>query len=83
MNDSTDKASSDGWHEATGAERDAVAADLLRLRENALSADSGRAALGYELDEDGEILWWVSPMFLMRKGPWAPDASETQPDEEG
>jgi hypothetical protein len=63
--------SSERWHEATGAKRDGVLADLVERREQALSADSGTAALGFELDEDGDILWWVSPAFLHGMGPWA------------
>jgi hypothetical protein len=78
MTDS-DRPSLDGWHEATGAKKDAVIDKLLGLREQALSARSDTAALGYELDDDGEILWWVSPAFLLRKGPWAPKRTSRSP----
>ena len=78
----SDQPSADGWHEATGAEKDAVIDELLQRREQALSATSGTAALGYELDEDGEILWWVSPAFLLRKGPWAPKSDDPERERE-
>ena len=83
MADSPDQPSLDGRHEATGAEKDAVIDELLQHREQALSATSGTAALGYELDEAGDIIWWVSPAFLMRKGPWAPRSDEPEGDEKG
>jgi hypothetical protein len=81
MTDCPDQPSLDGWHEATGAQKDAVIDELLQRREQALSADSGTAALGYELDEDGEILWWMSPGFLMGKGAWARKSDRPERDE--
>src|SRR5262245_19705871 len=79
MTDSPDQHSADGWREATGADRDAVVDEILQRREQALSATSGTAALGYELDEDGDILWWMSPAFLLQKGLWAPAAGAAHP----
>ena len=79
MTDS-DHPSPDGWYEATGAEKNAVIDEVLQPREQALSATSRTAAWGYELDDDGEILWWVSPAFLLKNGPWAPKSDAPKPD---
>jgi hypothetical protein len=61
------------WREATDEEKAAIVAEMVRRRDEALAGTAtGTAALGYELDEDGDIIWWISPSFMLRKGPWAP-----------
>jgi len=58
------------WREATTDEKTEWVDDLLDLREE-VARRGVRVDDSVRFDDDGDLLWFVSPAFLLKKGPWA------------